>query len=541
MLDTTKVDNTRKTTLVTLFQVPEISKAIPTSTALTDPDFNKSLQEIPQAAYLFANLYNEGKLRKANLAELQTFVQDQGLFTNDSSSLELYKINPPQIKHFAKVLDKASQSKFNKLMLSFGQAVARSNYYSTEYSVVNELQNDLKQKPAIADKLVAFVLNIEPKKNPNNLHKYYLIYIDGNFENILHAANSQISYMGGDFFGVPYDCYYACKFLVNGFPKTAVKLLQQLINQAATGGWNEADLKLTKITLLISMINHRFLRYYTVAERGVQTAFLSSSDYRIRAAASAALLMGVTAFYQRQEFDDVNELLKNTLPDDEYRLAISSLAHDIRLSRTLPQEELMAKCYAALIANWRGGTNLMERIIQVLSGPLKYSYSYSISKYFLAPLIAARHIDHQWVFGFWNKLFTDKLSYREDLKNRTDHYSEHTDPELTKTVSYYFTKISTQEQIAIIDNWIISIASFWAYLSQPFQKQINFNIYDGAAERIYWIKVLFKHLKETQLLKPEPLNLIDQFLKQYDLQIARAEKYVTSRGYSPINSLKQHL
>jgi len=541
LLDTTEGGSTRKTTLVTLFQVPEIRKAIPTSTTLINLNFNKTLQEIPQAAYLFANLYNESKLRKANLAELQTFVQNQGLLANESTSLELYKINPTQINHFAKVLNKASQNKFNKLMRSFGQAVARSNYYSTEYSIVNELQKDLKQKPAIVDKLVAFVLNIEPKRKPNNRYKYYLIYAGGNFEQIVHSTQIQINHMGSDFFDVPYDCYCACKFLVNGFPKRAVIQLEQLINQAAAGGWDEADLKLTRIMLLISTINQRFLRYYTVAERHVQTAFLSSSDYRIRAAASAALLMGVTTSYQLQAFDDVNELLKDTLPDDEYRLAVSSVVHDIRLSRTLPKEELMKKCYVALITNWSGETNLMERIIRVLSGPLEYSYSYSISEYFLDPLIAEHHIDHQFVFRFWNKLFTDKLSYREDLKKRTDHYSEHTDTELTKTVGYYFTKLSTQDQIVIVDNWLKSIATFWSYLSQPFQQQINFNIYDGAAERIYWIKVLFEHLKETRLVHPEPLKLIDQFLEQHELGIAKAEKYITSRSYSPINSLKQYL
>ncbi|MEO7214664.1 VPA1262 family protein [Mucilaginibacter sp.] len=541
LLDATKVGTSKKTTLVTLFQVPETSKVISTSAALNNPNFNKSLQEIPQAAYLFANLYNESRLRKANLAELQTFVQDQGLFADDSSSLELYKINPSQISHFAKILNKASQRKFNKLMLSFGQAMARSIYYSTDYNVVNELQKNLKQKPTIAEKLVAFVLDIKPKKNPNNRYKHYLIYIDGNFEGIFHATHSQINYMGGDFFGVPYDCYYACKILVKGLPKTAVKLLERLINQAAAGGWNEADVNLTGIMLLISTINHLFLRYYTVAERHIQTEFLSSSDYKIRAAASAGLLMGVTSSYHHQEFDDVNQLLKNTLPDDEYRLAISSIAHNVRLNRALPQEELMTKLYAALIANWSGETNLMERIIQVLSGPLKYSYSYSISEYFLNPLIATRYIDHQWVFGFWNKLFTNKLSYHEYLKKKTDHYSEHTDAELTKTISYYFTKLSAEEQITIVDDWIRSIAPFWAYLSQPFQQQINFYIYDGAAERAYWIKVLFEHMKETRLLLPEPLNLINQFLKQYELEIAKAEKYVTSRGYSPISSLKQSL
>jgi hypothetical protein len=539
LLDTTKINNTRKTTLVDIF--PVAPKKSDTAMPASSKNANRILQEIPNAAYLFANVYNNGKLRKADLEELEVFLQSNGLIEGDDSSIQFYKITAAQLKHFSDVLAKASQRKFNKLMLSLGQALARSNYYSAVYNAVNMLLDKMKQKPAIADKLIAFLWDIEPDKKNRGIAKYYAVYTNENFETVVHDTARQVAYMGGDFFGLPFHCYYACKFLVNGFPAAAVKLLEQLVNEAVAGGWNEADGTLKRKMMLISAINHRFLRYYTVAEQNVQIAFLSSRDFKIRAAASAAIIGGITAYFQRQEFEHANELLKNTLPDEEYRLAISSLVHDIRLNRTLPQEELISKCYKAITANWNAQPALLNRIIPVLAGPLEYSYSYSISKLLLDPLIAGRHIDNQWAFQFWDNLFTGKVQYREELKKTPDHFSEHTDPDLTKSVIYYFLKLPNSEQVNILEHWKKLIAPMWPFILQPFQAQINYNLLDASTERIFWINEIFQRLTQEHSLQPEARGIIDDFLTLHGLALKKVKNYINQKGYSAIKNLTQSL
>lgn len=556
LLDTDTADiSTKKTKLVAIYPEPTDTSGEEGSEPPIDVSTGGpvgKLHDIPNAALLFSKLASQKISESANLEDVYKVLKTEGLIGTDSESILFYKISPQGLKVFVEFLSQASSEDFNKIMSGFGEMLARGHSYGEvtkgkePYDAFHELINLLKAESIIGRKLESFLNSYLGADHLTDRSRIYGIFQGDTFEEILENALSRLHFMGGDFFGIEYKYQYAGKILVRAYPDLAVSVLDKLITEAQSGGWNEASEFLRAKMLLISSMSHRFLRYYSRDDINMLTMFLKSENFKIRAAASAALIQGL--FFERREnyaIEDFNEILLRNLSDDEYRLSIAAFNAEAYLNRHKTEYVFWKqKSFEILTFGWIGDFQLLTRVTMLLSGRLQFNWSYSISINFLDVLVEAEKITVEWCFDFWNTAFLRKISFHERYENKgsesmVDQFSDITDIELTKSVIYYFKHLNFDKQMQTLNQWFETVKPMWAVINKPFAYHSTFNTFDEACQRTLWLHIIIKALIRDGLIKESCLEIVTSHLVEFEQEAGKVDKYQRKRYISPVMKLKE--
>lgn len=556
LLDTDTADvSTKKTKLVAIY--PELTGSSGEDGGAPSMDVPiggsvGKLNDIPNAALLFPKLASQKISETANLEDVYKVLKTEGLIGSDSESILFYKISPKGLKGFVDFLSQASSEDFNKIMSGFGEMLARGHSYGEVtkgkelYDAFHELVNLLKAESSIGRKLASFLDSYLVADHLTDRSRIYGIFHGDTFEEILENALSRLHFIGGDFFGVEYKYQYACKILVRAYPDVAVSVLDKLITEAHSGGWNEASDVLRAKMLLISSISHRFLRYYNQDDINMNTIFLKSENFKIRAAASAALIQGL--FFERREnyeIDDFNGILLRSLSDHEYRLSIAAFNAEVYLNRHKPEYAFWKqKSFEVLTFGWIEDLQLLTRVTMLLSGRLQFNWSYNISINFLDVLVETEKVTAEWCFDFWNTVFLRKIAFHEHYENKgsesmVDHFSESTDIELTKSLIYYFKQLNSVKQMQTLNQWFETVKPMWSVINKPFAYHSTFNSFDEACQRTLWLRIIINVLIRDGLIKEGCLEVATNYLAEFEQETAKVDKYQMSRYISPIMKLKE--
>ena len=509
------------------------------------------LDEIPDQNLFFSLLLNKKEIINADLNSLYIQLKEREILNDDSESFLIFNVTPDDLAIFAQGLHTQNECDFSKTITALGECLARSQTYihvsdndpKAVYDAFQELAHQVKKYPGLADKLVTFINTYKDGASPRDRDRIFQLFNVESFEDGVESAQSHLSSTSGDFLGIKYSYYYASKLLIKCFPHDAVKLLEALIAKAVALGWNEAREEVRSVLTLISTLGQQFLRYFTYSDEVTQSIWLRSKDYRIRAASVGALIHGVLYDHDWSgSYTNFEHLLLDCLVDEEYRLAIGAFNSEIHIRKNLPNAKaLLEQSYKTISNDWAGDEQLITHVIKVLGGRLEHNYSYSISLNFLDAIIEDNKLSVKWCLNFWNTVFNRKIQFHQQYINSgsdslPNHFSSNTDVELTKTIIHYFRKLSTEEQESVAANWFNGIAPMWAVINQPFAYHSNFNSFDGACERILWVKILIDKLTSGGLTA-KIQKQVDTFLALHGREILVAEKHANTRRLAPILDL----
>lgn len=199
--------------------------------------------------------------------------------------------------------------------------------------------------------------------------------------------------------------------------------------------------------------------------------------------------------------------------------------------------------FEKLYDKWKGDKALINKVVEVLSGPLHANNSFLISEQFLSPLFNAGHIDKDFSLDLWQEVFLNKIKYRDayivkSSSNDMEGFSINTDQELTHTLINLIASADSIKQEKIVKEWIVAIHPIFAVINQPFIRFVNYHTYSESGDRIYWLQFILNTLLQHNLLSEPSKKSANDFLEEHAKDIQSVNKFIDNLGYSQLRLLK---
>ena len=503
------------------------------------------IDQIPNAGFFFSKLLGDISLLTASKEDLLAVLTERRLYSSENH-FHIYNITPEQLECFFQFVGQAEQEECNELMSAWGNMLTRG--HSFDHSKVNNTDSSVpydaqkvavsiaKQYGSLAERIITYLDGFNDSQQLiDDRGRFYSIFRNEGFEGSLVGTARSLNYMSPDCFVLDYGLMYASKLLVKAFPIEAVNFLDKLILEAEAGGWNEGDSIIrARLHLLAAMASH-VLSYGNRINIDLQEKLLTDKNESVRAASVAALHSSLPILYQkgRLDCDSVIDILRRTLSDEEFRVAIAFFISNLEVRNNTSDLTVKEKLFASLLNEFQSNISTINNIARILGGALPFNRAQFITKNFLNPLVSEGVLTPKGAYLVWHRVFVKKIQYRTDYRDNGsrdyDHtFCSNTDTELTVALLNTFLALPVENQSDYILEWISSVKNIWPPVNRPFAES-NFHTYSKSAERLFWVHFVIKTVYESGHLSPEAREVAETFLQKHSAEMMPILEFIRNR------------
>lgn len=297
---------------------------------------------------------------------------------------------------------------------------------------------------------------------------------------------------------------YATELLASIEPKKLIRKLDELYQkllQVREENQTVCPLRFTISFVLQQVIidTGNICSLDNAGESRLLTAMLGSEIPIIRAIAAHVAIRGIT--YEAELFRVF--LALSILPEIEQLHVLAECSSTLRVGKSLIQNSdshetknekqlkifsRMRECYSSQLPY----SDFLQ-IINRLSGRLEGSYSISITRDFLYPLIDGGAISFEWVVSYWLSITIKRLESLIDKKalNNSDFIFDYQcEEELIQVVSWSIIQSGQGEKCSQIDKLIKLRKKAQGVLDEPFSRTKNYVRWRRASTCLLWLMML---------------------------------------------------
>ncbi|MFA6152000.1 MAG: VPA1262 family protein [Chitinophagaceae bacterium] len=553
----------KKTSVETIYPLPVSKTEIINPGTLTDevPSTRESgiVDKIPDMGYLFSILHSNAGLERMSSDELYDYLIEKDLLDTETGHSKVFNITTNQLTLFAEFLNDAGQEEFERLWKSLSTLKAHGSSYDHDkiihndpnppilYDAWKELMSIISTLPNIEGKLLIYLEGFSTDKQLAHDDRQFSILNAESFEEVYRLAARTIDHFYSDTLNMDYGYRNAAKALVNEFSETAIQFLNRLLIVVSAAKWNEGNIHIRSKLQMISLLIRNLISYKNTTNTALLTKLLKDKNFALRALAAAAMKASLFDENRNMDLETIIVKLKETLPDEENRLAIAGMIARKHISPdTSVSASWKESLYPCLTTNWTSKGQLLKRVITILGGNLFFNHANEITRCFILPLCRNNSITPLEGYKAWHDVFLEKVRYREQYKDDGSesapyNYCSTTDIELTQGLMKMFSQLDEGKQLAMISEWINVTDQLWPQVTMPFARHSNHNKHHMAATRIYWLMFIMRKLKRDGFLLPMALEQADKFIQDHSEEMLFVDQFVNNLNVYSIKDLNKIL